>query len=502
MTATSLSRKTLFDSFIDAPDCVLDEMLSCEGISGNFARNKKIEILSKVSTEAEIDFDNPDCLSLVSRFVEPRFFPFKRGQLRNAFNHLMSWETSRREDLSTAEFGIKTNENPYRLNACMVYKSCQARGIQVSLDTTPQQMLFKAKLFDLPVGKIRSMINLGLICVGREKLLEIFDSVYHFKQLEPVPPVPNPPVMQSPVGYFTIERFLSGCPPREKQEFIMALMLKYRLAVAHTPVNPEQLWRELEDGVPPTQLEFNINRKFFQMEERFVSDFSGFYTKKEIDSIIALEHVAVKEQLGNPELIRGVAPWCIDEETYIDLAEVRSLESPDDAVTFVSRDSSVVLTRQELEQHFKHYGLINPCTGKAIGVASLKKLIDFGFDEVNDQISYHKSRASGYHAHGSIEEWKKLRELIDVDVASEDFEKSVTRILIEFHEIASPETLNVKMVRGASVGAPVVCAKTLREFLDGFLDVESDIACISDAKSLISDTIWWNTLQLTGVGMR
>ena len=506
-----LSRKILFDDFSEAPDCVLNEMLECEGVTTSFdkiTRQKKLDYVRKLETKIEkLDFESKECLGLVSRFVEPQFFPFRRSQLKIAYENIMKWESSNGfEDLSQVEFGMKTNDNPLTLNACMIYKSCLKRKINIEIDETPQQMLFKARLFDSPTIKLRQIVLTSIFCLPKHDLFNLLTNILYSK----TPCVSDQIVLDinassADFGYLSINNLIKSCPPKSESDAELALIMKYRIVTGDSGVSSLEIFESLEREVAITNPGWLINRDFYSMRCRYLPEFSSFYSKDEIDNILARECLNVKAQLSSkPEFIHGIHPKVIDSETLIDLIEVREIESPDKCVTFLARDvsESRVLSYDELARYIANTGLVNPCTGSSLSQTSIKKLRTFKFKDLNDAILVHEIKTNdACKTFGRAVEWENLKPIIDIDVSSETFETEVFDVLNKFYESIESDILETKMVRLDRSVEPVVPIPSdtkLGDFIDNLSkNVEAENACLKNAIKIFTDTIWWNLLNLT-----
>ena len=528
-----LSRKILFDSFLNAPNCVLDEMLECEGVTtrlDTITRQKKIDLVEKLETKIEkLDFESKECLGLMSRFVEPKFFPFRRSQLKIGYENIMKWEnhqgssvassqglhvstgsSSGFEDLSQVEIGMKTNDNPLALNACMIYKSCLKRKINVGIDETPYQMLFKARLFDSSTVKLRQIVLTSIFCLPKYDLFNLLADILYSRESERVMSHDQIVLSQaesaSPsFGYLSIDNLIRSCPPKSDPDAELALIMKYRIVTSGSGVSSLELFNALEQNVAITNPRYLINKNFYSMRCRYVNEFSSFYSKEEVDSILNKEHLNVKAQLSSqPDFVFGIHPKVIDSETLIDLIEVREIESPDECVTFLARDvtESRVLSYEELARYITNTGLINPCTGARLTQMSVKKLRFLKHRDINDAILVCEIKTSEVSkTFGRVEEWENLKPIIDIDVSSETFETEVFDVLNKFYENIESDILETKMVRLDRSVEPVVPIPSdakLGDFIDNLSkNVEAENACLKNAIKIFSDTIWWNLLLLT-----
>lgn len=496
-----LSRKILFDHF-QAPNCVLDEMLSCEGIQDPtiWERHIKLFRIESLETKVEkIDFDDQKCLGYISRFVEPKFFPFKRKALREAFDHLMKWETSVLENLEDYEFGIKTNDSPFVLNACMIYKSCLKRGIHVSYNETPQHMLFKAKLFDSPKSKLRNLANLSLFCLPKNEMFNLLMCVMRSGNYPC--DVDSPRVSFNEIGYLSVDNFIKNCPPKNQEEAKLALILKYRIIVSGVDLDTLKLFKCFEDDTPFDDERYLINKDYFSMNSRFVEEFESMYTKTEIESILSKECVVSKNQLcHSPEFIHGIHPDSISAETLVDLMNVREIESPDDCVTFLGAEKSV-LSKEELGRYIIQIGPINPCTGKYLSQTSIKKLKKLNFKDVNNALLIQEKKKE-HACLGMEKEWLTLKEVLDIDLSKDDFDLKMFDILNQFYGMIESNILETKMTRliqSSDSGLEYLPSDvTLGEFIENLKNVDAENSCLDNAKKILKDTIWWNLFNLTG----
>lgn len=505
-----LSRKIIIEDFAKAPDCVLNEMLTCEGLTSGIeklTREKKIELIEKLDTKIEkVDFNDQVCLGFVSRFVEPNFFPFKRKPLREAYDNIINWEKSR-ENLTDLEFGIKTNDNPLALNACMIYKSCLSRGVSVEIDESPSQMLFKAKFFDSPTYKLRSIFSLWMFCLPKHELFSFVMGILNSRdRIEPKNQLEWLPASSSldRFYYLSQENLVNSCPPKTHDEAILALIGKYRIIAADIDIDALELFHEIESGQISSE-KFLINRDFYSMGSRFVADYERFYTKSEIDSIIENECVQSKTQLYDyPEFIIGIHPDAIETETLVDLIEAKKLESPEECVTFLSKDLKCILSRDELGRLLKNTGFINPCNGRSLSKISVDKLRKLKFKEINDIIIMDDVKKTSYQCFGSVEDWNRLKKIIDIDVSLDDYDMALFDIFSEFFEKCDDASiLSSKMVRISftenGTPVPMISETHLEDFIENLKNVHSENACLKNAIHTFKDTIWWNLSRLTGV---
>lgn len=129
------------------PRCVLRDILTSSGYDCSDTDLQDCDILSQIyqiqpyyATKKEFD--------KVATFINSECRSWKIEGIRKAYHHLHNYNPSYFSD-SSAKYGLKTQDNPYNLDICLVYKTCVYYNLPINRNTSFEEMITMLKKMSL-----------------------------------------------------------------------------------------------------------------------------------------------------------------------------------------------------------------------------------------------------------------------------------------------------------------------------------------------------------------
>lgn len=141
------------DLSINTPECVINEVCKVYKIKISAINNRSISLINdrvlKSGVEINADQLEDSTLLKILSFVNPDVKEWDYEGLIKAFNFMISFASrSVKIDASiiTSGFGLQTPDNPYKLNACVLFKICHILGFKTFKETTMEDMFLMIKM--------------------------------------------------------------------------------------------------------------------------------------------------------------------------------------------------------------------------------------------------------------------------------------------------------------------------------------------------------------------
>jgi len=270
------------------PICVIEEIANAHGIFYDYNKihderylQRLIQLINeKEVTRVDKSFNQKD-LSKIARFVNAKV-KWKLPKLKEAFNFLMSFalldeqtkalQTEIPENIKDLSFGQQTTENPYSLNACVLYKKCKERQIKLKRELTFDGLKRLYKLSFLSLVELQGLAIKHFFQLKRNDLLELLENSsneykesYSTKSLEKEIEKFNERVEKNPRVLIT---------PRTRAEavYLAAVEFNFDLTTATNPILEYESMKERENYEPLDVLlnaNYKRNKRLYNLTYNF-----------------------------------------------------------------------------------------------------------------------------------------------------------------------------------------------------------------------------------------
>lgn len=487
----------MIPNFELAPNCVITELMESEDLEPFTCRNQNIEALKGLEVkEYKINIEKLQNVQQLARFINPKCQEFSRTPLAKCYDHVIQWrkEVVDLPRVSLYDPGQITPLNIYKINATMLYRSCQSYDITPEIDSSINDMYTLCCMYELPSHELRKTIRTLCLCLAKNNLALLLFNLSRQRLKWSDTLSQSIPESEYLDPLYVIERL----PPTTNDEATIACIVKYRMIL--TEGDPLLWYEDLKTKGCILDPLYLINPEWYMMDKRYVPKYSKWYTEEEIQRLVYNEGVVSKRQLESPpQFIKGIYPELINEKTLIDLDDVLMLDDVQDTLTF---DFKYVMKREELYQFIKDkMQLLHPVTLHPLNHSSILKLRRFGWEEVNDLLDLIQVSNSEYLDIEFVSKyrdgWKLLYDTVLLfrqdDISYMNIDTKV-RELCEYNK-SNPGFFTSKLVtlsRSADGTLSVLpCNELLGDKLFSIEDVGDESSCLRIISNVLCHTCWF-----------
>lgn len=141
------------DLSINTPECVVNEVCKVYKIKISAINSRSLSLINDRVLKSGVEINTEELedstLLKILSFVNPDVKEWNYEGLIKAFNFMISFASRAvKIDASVikAGFGLQTPDNPYKLNACVLFKICHILGFKTFKDTTMEEMFSMIKM--------------------------------------------------------------------------------------------------------------------------------------------------------------------------------------------------------------------------------------------------------------------------------------------------------------------------------------------------------------------
>lgn len=300
---------------ICTPLCVLLEIAEAHGIVHNHSVSKLVHEINERPI-VRVNFDEKITitdLQLVARFVNSHCNWTKRT-LKQAFDFLIQFNKEKIEIPTNFEIGLQTSQQPFLINACVLYKMCTVNGIEVKPTTTINQMAYAIKLLKSSAETISRRMKLFLETATTSQMISLLiTSENEFEDAEILEPTEIPTIgdfniipkeklsstrLLSNFEYYTSLRSMQRdaiSTSVHDSVTLLALTDKFDISKASNPVFELKEFRsKTRDSYIPVDSWmkhwFEINPKLFNLTVTFNPLFPReFYREEDLSKMVIAE---------------------------------------------------------------------------------------------------------------------------------------------------------------------------------------------------------------------
>lgn len=463
----------------NTPLCVLEEIAGTHGVN---TVNCKVplDFLIAIQSSAITTVKHPlpkEDLPFVARFVNPRYGGWTRGTLCRAFDWLTQfvegWTVIDNLKLEPPlTIGLQTKEQPYSLNACVLYRLCRDRKIDLTAETTLFQMSQAVCCLMDHISSVRERLIYRINQTTDREILGNLAAqltidpqpLFNPRQLPHVPtaaelllyrePLPNPTVNHLQLTGFYPQAidlgwFYDRYQPGNAVQAVAMAAIRFRLDIS-LAVNPIAEYFNLASRVVDGQLNVifvdpfmakwaTFHPRMFDMTYHFNPLFpASYYHEEQLRALVYLEGYTAEEIASEPhyQLLQtayltetfylGILPTLKSNVTQINKDDLVEL-GPNELVSYGQRGQPlVVYSLEELTALFTHNGsFVDP--GRRDSVFSSRAIT-----KLRNIANIHPTRQAN----------RELIEIIDSITQSAVVVDRETRILINTYHQSNTKVQN------------------------------------------------------------
>lgn len=394
----------------NTPECVLEEI--CLASCIKYSKSKIYKTINKIhSYSGETISENYEIIDLrkIARFVNLEHTQWKKATLLKAYNFLISFKY---DDFCKIEridfdFGAQTSFSPMSLNACVLYKICKIHGLNLSFNTTINEMASMVKLFfsmksnHLITTTMKLSIFDALKFSAKPRdlinILYMMDPTFSSDMIPIFSNYSNPDFYNEATfdDYCLVLENLEGKTPRDHLEAVVMAAINYKIDISKCK-NPEKEYYILSKDVYfpfDTDLKRRLSRCRIHPEllenphlnVNFNPNFPpDMYSSNDLIKLCREEGIETDDPYNNLQMayltetfIHGKQGIIINSETTF-MEEIEDLEF-DEVVIFGTRSENSLVrafTYGELCDTFANYKrFTNPSNNELFSKENINKLL-------------------------------------------------------------------------------------------------------------------------------